>query len=299
MPALREGIREGQSMAAVLSSLPIAIPPIVVGMARAGEAGAGLTAAMRRAADLTETTARTDAAIRSALAYPIVLAIAGAASIGVMVGVVLPRFALILGDLGQQLPPSTRAVMQAGHWFRVGFVPGLIAIALGVFSLRTWRATPAGRRHLHGVLLRMPLLGIIREASATARSAATLGALLGSGIPLRTAMPFAADAAGDAVLALRWEAAREQVIAGRALGVSIAEHRAMTLIACRLAKAGEDNGDLEGMLLHAARLEQERADRLTSTAVKFLEPMLILCFAGIVGVVAAALLQAVYSVRPS
>jgi type II secretory pathway component PulF len=53
------------------------------------------------------------------------------------------------------------------------------------------------------------------------------------------------------------------------------------------------------MMAHSAKLEQEHADRTTRTAVRLLEPLLIMTFAAIVALVSASLLQAVYSVRPT
>jgi type II secretory pathway component PulF len=52
------------------------------------------------------------------------------------------------------------------------------------------------------------------------------------------------------------------------------------------------------MLSHAARIEQKRVDQIVKTGVRMLEPMLLLTFASVVAFVAAALLQAIYSVRP-
>jgi type II secretory pathway component PulF len=52
------------------------------------------------------------------------------------------------------------------------------------------------------------------------------------------------------------------------------------------------------LLAQAAELEQREAERRLATLVTFLEPALILAFAGLVAFVAAALLQAVYSLRP-
>jgi len=51
------------------------------------------------------------------------------------------------------------------------------------------------------------------------------------------------------------------------------------------------------MLERAARIEAERADRLTRGAVRVIEPTLIVTFGGVIALVAAALLQAMYSVR--
>ena len=66
----------------------------------------------------------------------------------------------------------------------------------------------------------------------------------------------------------------------------------------RLVRAGEESGRLPSMLSHAAKIEQQRADQIVKTGVRMLEPMLLLTFASVVALVAAALLQAIYSVRP-
>jgi type II secretory pathway component PulF len=52
------------------------------------------------------------------------------------------------------------------------------------------------------------------------------------------------------------------------------------------------------MLEHASRIESERAERIVKAAVRLVEPALIIVFGGLVALVAAALLQAVYAVRP-
>jgi len=53
------------------------------------------------------------------------------------------------------------------------------------------------------------------------------------------------------------------------------------------------------MLHHAARIEQQAADRSARTFARLLEPVLLLVFASVVALVAAALLQAIYSVSPA
>ena len=49
----------------------------------------------------------------------------------------------------------------------------------------------------------------------------------------------------------------------------------------------------------AAMLERERSETMVKSAVRLLGPSLILVFGGLVALVAAALLQAIYSVRPT
>lgn len=299
IPHLRQSIREGLGLAAALGAAPVEFPALVIGLVQAGEAGNGTAAAVRHAAGLAEETAATRTAVRAALAYPIVLASAGAGAIAVLVTVVLPRFATILGDLGQVLPPATRFVLAAATVARAAIAPVAICLVLGLGALRGWTATPHGRRRWHAMLLHLPLLGTIRFASATARATATLSTLLRTGVPVRQAMRFAARATGDAEIEHRVLGALAHVGAGGRMAVALRDTRALTPLGIRLVAAGEDSGRMVDMLHHAATLEQARADRITRTAVRVLEPSLVLVFAIVIAGVSVALLQAIYSVRPT
>jgi type II secretory pathway component PulF len=299
LPGLTAGVREGQSLGAALAASPIDVPPVVIGMVQAGEAGSGLSAAVIRAADLMESSAATRAAIRGALVYPLVLTVAGSTSLALLVGLVLPRFARVLADLGAPLPATTRAVLELAAVARAGAVPGAIALAVGFGAWRAWVGTPKGHAQWDAWILTLPLLGAIRRAAGSARVSAAVASLLDSGVPLAPALLAGAKAAGDAALESRLLGARGIVIAGTSLSRALTATHAATPTVVRLVRAGEESGRLAEMLSRAAVLETERARRLVTGAVRLLEPALILLFGGIVAFVAAALLQAVYSVRPT
>jgi general secretion pathway protein F len=298
LPVIRDAVHRGESLANALAGAPITLPALVIGIIRAGETGSGLAQSIQRSAALMESVAATRAAIRAALAYPLILSVAGAGAVALLVGVVLPRFASILNDLGQALPPTTRLVLTAAQIFRAAAVPGVIAVAIATILMRTWSASPRGRPLWHAWLLASPLLGPIRRSSATARYAHALSALLESGVPAGIALRSAADAAGDAAFGSRLLRARDRVVHGESIAAALMAEDASTLTTIRLVRAGEESGRLAELLAHAAMIEQERAERQVKNAVRLLEPALILAFGGLVAFVAAALLQAVYSVRP-
>lgn len=298
IPPIREAVREGRGLAGALRVSSLAMPPLVIGLVQAGEAGSGLAEAVRRAAEVTESAAATQAAIRDALAYPIILAVAGAASVALLVGVVLPRFAAVLADLGQALPRSTALVLGATELIRGGAAPALLACTAALVAWRSWSTSNSGRVQWHALLLSLPLIGGIRRSAATARVSASLAALLESGVPFSTALLHAARTADDAALAARLIAARESVTTGHRIAQALEVERALTPTAVRLVRAGEETGRLTSMLAHAARIERERAEQSVRQAVKLIEPALILLFGGLVALIAAALLQAIYGVRP-
>jgi type II secretory pathway component PulF len=266
---------------------------------QAGEGGSGLAAAVTRAAELTESAAETRRAVRAALAYPLVLAGAGTASVILLVGFVLPRFAAILDDLGQQLPPTARLVLGAADAARAGWLPALAALIALLVAGRAWVSTEGGRERWHAFFLALPVVGEARRAGAIARFAAALGALLESGVPIAPALASAVRAAGDAAIARRVGDAREAVLGGAGLAASLEAADAATPTAVRLIRAGEESGRMVPMLAQVARIEAARAEARVRAAVRVLEPGLILVFGGMVALVAAALLQAVYSVRPA
>jgi len=298
LPAIRDAVERGEPLGQALSASPVGLPPSVIGMVRAGEAGSGLAPAVRRAATFMEAAAATRAAIRSALAYPVILSAAGLASVALLVTVVLPRFATILGDLGQALPPTTLAVLTAAQVARRAALPGLVAAVWGALVWRTWATSQSGRPRWHAFLLSVPGIGAVRRAAATARYARALSALLESGVPISAALRSAAEATGDAELACRLLRARDRVVHGSSVSAAVAAEDAATPTVQRLMHAGEATGQLAELLAHAASIEQERAERTVKAAVRLLEPALILAFGGLVAFVAAALLQAIYSVRP-
>jgi general secretion pathway protein F len=298
LPALRDSVRQGSGLAAALAAAPVDFPPLVVGLVQAGEAGSGLSTAVARAAELTESAAATRRAVRAALAYPLLLAGAGTASVLLLVGFVLPRFALILDDLGQSLPATARLVLGAAEAARAGFVPA-VATALAALALwKVWTSTAEGRARWHALLLDLPLVGEIRRAGAVGRFAAALSALLESGVPLAPALSHATRATGDDALTARILAAREAVVGGRGIASSLDAAGAATPTVVRLIRTGEETGRLVPMLAHGGRIESERAERLVATLVRVLEPALIVGFGAVVALVAAALLQSVYGVRP-
>lgn len=112
------------------------------------------------------------------------------------------------------------------------------------------------------------------------------------------ALRGAAPASGDDEVARRLEGARLDVEHGGRLSDALSRHRATTAIVFRMVRAGEESGRLPAMLAQAARMERARVLLRVQSAVRMIEPAIILGFGGVVALVAASLLQALYSIRP-
>lgn len=289
-------VREGASLGSALAAEQGLFPGVAIGLVRAGERGVGLGAALEQAAAQLEREADLAATIRGALAYPLLLATVGSLSVAVIVLFVVPRFVAILGDLGQALPLATRlliACSDVARRFGIAIVAG-IAVAAVVGARLVQERQVAWETWLLG----LPLIGPVRHAFATARASRALSALLGTGTPALAALTVAQEAAGNAAMADRLDQARSRVAEGASLSSALSTVGALTSTAHQLLTIGETSGRLPGLLEKAAVFEEREAERRLRALVGLLEPALILMFAGLVAFVAAALLQAVYSLRP-
>lgn len=298
LPIVRQSIRSGASLSAALEDSGASVPPAVLGLIRAGEHGAGLAGVVRQAAVHLETTAETRGALVAALTYPAFLALACVATTALLVMVVLPRFAVLLADIGRPLPATTRVVLDTAmfvsRWGPLLF--GVAAAGLVVGAI--WVRTPLGRQRWHAALLRFPVLGGVRHAWASAHVCATAGALLDGGVTLLAALDSGAKASGDAAVQARAVSAAAEIRQGSRPSDALQRNDTVTRACVLLIRTAEETGRMAQCMIRAAELERRRARTLTQRCMRLVEPSLVLLFGGGVAFIAASLLQAVYSTRP-
>ncbi len=294
----RRLLQDGKPLSEALTAVDGGIPAAVLGILRAGERGSRLGPALEQAALQLEQEAELRTRLGQALAYPVVLLVAGSASVIVLATVVLPRFAALLTDLRQALPPATRLLLGLSDLLvRYGAAIGL-AIAAAAAAAIGYLRTPAGRLSAHQLLLRLPVIGPLRANLATARVARALGAMLVVGVPPLAALEAAEQAAADAGIATRLAAARRRVAEGQPIVKALAAEGALSGAALQLLGVGESSGRLGELAVRAGDLAAFQSEAGLRTALSLVEPLLVVLFGGLVAFVAAALLQAVYSLRP-
>jgi type II secretory pathway component PulF len=292
--AVRDRVRRGESLAdaaAQVERLPTTFAPAFA----AAEATGALPATFARLADHLERQQRTVNALRAALVYPSLLAVASVTGTLVILVVVVPRFAALLADSGVPLPWATRvlvgtgAALARGGWWMVG------ALALG--SVVTWRSaqTPEGRARWHARRLTWPVIGSFERARDAARYLDTLALALANGVPVLRAMRLARRSVQNVVLAAALEPAEPAVRDGTSLSQALGAW--LPPLARRLMEAGESAGALAPMAQRAADAADAAVQRRLAQLVAVVEPFLILVFGGIVGFVALALLQAIYGLN--
>jgi type II secretory pathway component PulF len=295
--AVQERIRAGVSLADALREQPRTFPALGVGTVRAGERGGYLAEALKRLAEQLEREEALRAQLLSAMLYPAVMVSVGAVAVVVLVVFVLPRFVAVLGDAGAALPRSTSLLLGASHVLGRWWPVFLVGAAAGVFALSSYRHSAGGRLHSDAWLLRLPVVGALRQRLAAARLGRALATLLGSGLPVLPALDAAAESLADAAATEEVQRAREEVRAGSRLAAALGRGRAFPYVFLQMVELGEESGRLPEMLDRAATAAEEELRRGLERVIRLVEPTMIILFGAVVAFVALALLQAIYSVR--
>jgi type II secretory pathway component PulF len=295
--AIRLDIQRGQPLHAAFRERRELFGGLATAIIRAGEESGTLDAALTRLADHHERARDVRAQVQGALLYPALLALVAGVGITVLLTVVVPRFVAMLGVTGGELPLSTRTLVAASSILTRGWWVWLGVLLLGALVARQARLHPVWRSRWHAFRLKLPIAGRLEADVWTARYARALGVLLNGGAATLTALRVAQEGVGNEAVSAGIASALSRVERGDRLGTALSG--VLPPLATQLLSVGEESGTLGDMADRVADNYENSVQRGLRTLASLLEPVLIVVFGGLVGFVALAMLQAIYSVNAS
>ena len=154
---LKDAIVEGNSFASALSRYPNIFSNLYINMVKAGESSGTLEIVLDRLADITEKQQALKSRIRAAMAYPIFMALIGAAVLILLLTFIVPNITSIFTDMGKVLPAPTRMLISVSTWLTQYWWALLLLLVVAAFALRAVRKTERGAFHIDRFILRLPL----------------------------------------------------------------------------------------------------------------------------------------------
>ena len=296
--ALHDDVAEGLAMADAMSKWPRSFPAVYVAMVRAGETGGFLDAVLTQVADFQANQRNLKSKIRSALAYPAVLAVLATGVLAFLLAYFIPSFSVIFREFGGDLPWLTLAIVaisKAGLDY--GRLIGLAVVVI-VELLRRVMSSPSGRRLAERAILGVPALGRVVARFALVRFCHMLGTLLGAGVPLVASLRVAREAIGNETLAETVGRAIENVQQGKSLAQSLAgSERLFPPSVVEMIAVAEETARLDSELNRLAKVYEEELDRQLRLLMALAEPLLLFVMAAIVGTIVVGMLLPVFTLQ--
>ncbi len=297
LAGIRGAVLEGKSLGAALALYPDTFNDLFRTLVTAGETSGKLPDVLLRLADYVEDQQAIRQKLIVAMIYPaIVMTVCILVVTGLMVYVV-PQIIGVFSATKQTLPFMTRALMALSKFIEYTGVFWVIAGIAGFFAARVALRRDAVRRRWHGFLLRVPLLGRMIRSKESAQLAATLSILVGSGVPVLTALQAGAGVVGNMLMREALERATVAVREGSGLSRALMAQQPANKnkpplfppVMVHLIASGEASGRLTQTLDAAARQQQRDVETRTAAFAAIIEPAMIL----IMGVVVLAIVLAV------
>ena len=278
---VRQDVESGATLADAMRKHPKVFDDLYCNMIAAGEAGGILDTILQRLAVYIEKIVRLRRAVRSAMIYPIAVLAIAALVVTIILWKVIPTFAALFAGLGAELPLPTRVVIWLSNFVGRYFLLLVFLLGALLYALKRYHATYRGRRVIDGLLLRMPILGIVLRKIAVARFCRTLATLVSSGVPILEALEITAKTAGNAVVEDAIMATRKSIEEGKTISEPLKETEVFPPMVVHMIAVGEQTGALDAMLSKIADFYEEEVDAAVENMLTLLEPIMIL-FLGIV-----------------
>jgi general secretion pathway protein F len=294
---LKDAIVEGNSFASALARYPNIFSSLYVNMVKAGESSGTLEIVLDRLADITEKQQALKSRIRAAMAYPIFMALIGAAVLILLLTFIVPNITSIFTDMGKTLPTPTRMLISISGWLtRYWWLLLLLLVAAG-FGLRAMRKTDRGIFYIDRLILRIPLFGSLVRRLTVARFTRTLGSLLQNGVSMLIALDISRGIAGNRLISEAIEAATVDVEKGRGLGQSLGQGHTFPQLAVQMIEVGEHSGNLEEMLIKIADVYEREVETLVMSMTALMEPIMILGMALVVGFIVLSICLPIFEMN--
>lgn len=292
---LHQALVEGRSLSQALKEYPRIFEPLYVNMVAAGEASGTLSDILKRLVTYLADVKQLRDRVQQALVYPAVLVLVGILMVTLFMTVMVPKLMKFFTDTNQELPPATRMLMAVHGAFAHYWWVGLGLGAAVFFGMRSWIATPSGRKQWDAFRWRIPGYGGVIRHRYYAQVARTLGTLILNGVTLVRALELIEDIAGNAFVLERMKLVQRAVVDGVALSNAFTQQKLFPELFVDMLAVGEQSGRLGETLNNIADVYDRELDKQVKIISTLIPPLVMVGIAIVVGFVVFGILSAVFS----
>jgi len=282
-------IEGGLSFSGSLRKYPSAFSELYVNSIMAGEAGGALDDILQRLSDLMEHDNATQAKIKAAMRYPMIVVISLVVAFVALMMLVVPNFIDLFRQLKVDLPAPTRILIGlhgiiANYWYWL-----LAAIALTYFGFKKYISLEKGAMVWDKFKISMPMFGDLNMKTAMSRFTRMFETLNSSGLPILQALEITAKTVGNRIIQREIELLAVGVLQGQGLGQTLGDGKVFPPMVIRMISIGEKSGSLDSMLLNVSRHYDTEVEYAVQRLTSMIEPVLTVAMGVIVLFLAMAI----------
>jgi len=291
-------LTEGQPLSRTFSNQNGTFPALLIAAVAASEQTGDLVVSLRRYSAHLENLEALRGKVIGAAVYPTLLLVVGSAVVLFLLGVVVPRFALLLEGAHSDLPTASRLLLGLGKaiarhpWLYVAALSG----AIGLAGYGLVRAMRSGWQ-IRG-LQRLWIIGPLVRTFRHAQFYRTSAMLVQGGIPVLRAFGMCRslltpeDQAG-------LDAANVAIAEGGRIGPALHEREIADEVALRMLEVAQRTGRLSEVLARIAQFKEGQLARAVAVASRLIEPALMIFIGLVIGAIVVLMYLPIFDLASS
>lgn len=291
---VRRLVREGTTLSDALEQQGV-FPKVYTTSVLAGEKSGNLSGVLEYYIAYQRVTTGLRKKLIATLIYPTILICAAGLIVTYLVSSVIPKFAILYGDLNVNLPAATRVLLAITVTYRpylLGAIGILVIIALAAF---VWSRSEQGGLALERARMRLPLVGEILTKFQFAQFCRTLSTLLAGGTPLVQAMETSGEAIRGRLVSGAITRGAKLVREGQSLHDGLASTGLVPELALEMIEVGEASGALAPMLSSVSEFYEDEVNTQLANMVALIEPAILVFMAILIAFILVALYLPMFS----
>jgi len=288
-----ENVQKGESFSSTLEMHSGSFPEFLISMVGAGESSGSLDIIMIRMSEHYDKENKLKNTIKSAMTYPIILAILLVVVMMFLFIFIMPTFIAMYDD-PKDMPAITRVLSGFSDFLRYRWYLVIGIAFLVFFGIRYTLKVPSVRLKFDRLLIKGPGFGPLICKIYTGRFARTLSSLYSSGIPMVECLQRSSKILGNSYVDEKFEEVIDEVKQGEPLSAAITRTEIFEPMFCSVVFVGEESGALDSILEKTSDYYEEESDAAVQRLVGMVEPLMLILMGIIIGLFVMGVYPALY-----
>ncbi len=296
-----DSVKNGESFSKALASFPRVFGTMFVSMVKASEMSGRMSDMLNILSGYLNFEYETRKKVKSALTYPIIMAVMAVVAVAVMMLFVLPRFIKIYESREVALPALTQALVNLSRFLgdaksMTVAMTILMVIAMVVYS---WMGSSNGRKVIDLIKIRLPVVGTMFIDLVITRSMRIMSTMLNTGVSILDTIEVIQNSTDNYYFKSLWAEVDKKIRDGLQLSEAIRVSSNRNLIApgiLQMFKAGEKGGKLGDVSDKISIFYEKKLEGSIKSVMTLIEPLMITALGTIIGTIAIAMLMPVFKI---
>lgn len=279
-------LSKGESFSSALASQNPAFPPLLINMVKTAELTGDLPEILDDMRDYYESIDKTRKAAISSMIYPSILFVFAICVLVFILIYVIPSFVSLFEQQNAELPAITKIVLGASSFLTSNkFIILGVLFGLIISFVLLYKYVKPFRKTMQTIAMKFPGFGKIIIYREVAMFTKTFASLLNHNVFITDSMTILSSVSDNEVFKDIINDSLEHLSRGAKISDAFEDKWAFPIVAYEMLVTGENTGRLPMMMTYVANYYQDLHANLVKRINTFIEPLLIIFIAIIVGIV--------------